>query len=154
MTEAAHTALGTIPRRGKQYVKCPTSGTNRRVYVMDLMRSRQTPPSGLLSWIGELGFDTLLLSLPQHFGTADIGDLPPIVDAAAASGLNVHLDLTLNCARETGAIVKRHPDWFRATTRRAADPRETPAPAGLRRLDLRTAAAIDAFAEQIGRAHV
>jgi len=95
----------------------------------------------LLDWLRETGFATLLLTLPRHLGTADISALPPVVNAASATGLRVYLDLTLDVAREEAAIVRRHPEWYTAITRRVADPRESPAPPGMRLLTLHAGAA-------------
>ena len=109
--------------------------------MVQLTRSCQAPPRRLLDWLTETGFDTLLLALPRFLGTADVPVLPPIVDAAAAVGLRVHLDLTLDLAREGTAVVRRYPEWFTAITRRVADPRESPGPPGLHVLALQDSAA-------------
>jgi starch synthase (maltosyl-transferring) len=119
----------------------------RRVYVLNLLRSRRAARDALLSWLETSGFDTLLLSLPPHFGSADIAALPPIVQSAVSSGLRVQLDLRLDIARDGTTVVQRHPDWYQAINRRPADPREAPSPSGLRLLNLRTDAAIESFAE-------
>jgi starch synthase (maltosyl-transferring) len=152
MTEAAHTTLGTIPRDVgprpvRRSAKQPPPASPRRVYMVDLMRSRGVAAGEFIAWIGELGFDTLLLGLPPHFGTADVTELPPIAEAAAAAGLRVHVDLTLDLARESSAIVSDHPDWFRSLRGRAADPREMPVPDGLCALDLRAPAAATELVE-------
>lgn len=118
----------------------------QRIYALNLMRSRHDVPSDLIASIVDLGFDTLLLTLPPHLGSADVDTLPPIVEAAGAAGLQVQLDLVLHIAREDAAIRQRHPDWCGEPARRFADPREVPLPAGLRQFALRTADG-DAFAE-------
>src|SRR5882757_2329683 len=123
MTDVAPSALGsTVPQPSTSRA----DGGLRRIYMMNLARSRGRPPTALLAWIGDLGFDTLLLALPPHFGTADVGVPPPIVSAAAESGLRVQLDLRLDIASDDAPIFRYHPDWFDATRRRVADPREAP----------------------------
>ncbi len=99
-----------------------TPASFRRVYLLSLERSRQPPAPDFLPWIADTGFDSLLLSLPPRVGTADIGALPPIAAAAAAAGLNVHLDLTLDVATGTADLVGRHPEFYqqsRAPLRRS-----------------------------------
>jgi starch synthase (maltosyl-transferring) len=103
---------------------------------LNLLRSRQAAEAGLLAWIAGLGFDTLLLCLPRHAGSAAIGTLPPIAAQAAAAGLEVRLDLALGVAPDGAAICDRHPGWYRPAERRFADPRAVPVPQGLRVLDL------------------
>src|SRR5271165_416318 len=121
-----------------------------RVYAIDLTRSRRSAPHALMSWIADAGFDTLLLSLPRHFGTADVAVLPPIVEMAARSGLRVHLDLVLHVAGESSPSVKRHPDWYRPAGQRAADPREVPPPPGTHLVNPRTPAFVEGFSEYWG----
>jgi starch synthase (maltosyl-transferring) len=115
---------------------------HRRTYALNLVRSRHDTPV-LVASIADLGFDTLLLALPRHRGSADVDMLPPIVDTAAAAGLQVQLDLALHIASEAAAIRQRHPGWYQPG-RRFADPREVQLPAGLQQLDPRVD--IDAFA--------
>jgi starch synthase (maltosyl-transferring) len=122
-------------------------GGHRGVYMMNLMRSRQIPDAAFLSWIKDLGFDTLLLTLPHHFGTADIGALPPIVSAATGAGLRVQLDLILGIASGNATIVQRNPDWYRAPPRHTADPRGTPAPPGAHILNLQGPDSVGRFTE-------
>src|SRR5258708_33965360 len=125
MTDVAPSALGsTVPQPSTSRAE----GGLRRIYMMNLARSRGRPPTALLAWLGDLGFDTLLLALPPHFGTADVGTPPPIVAAAAKLGLRVHLDLRLDIASQDAPVFRHHPDWFDATRRRVADPRAPPVP--------------------------
>ncbi|MGD0430165.1 MAG: alpha-1,4-glucan--maltose-1-phosphate maltosyltransferase [Acetobacteraceae bacterium] len=145
MTDTAHITLGSVLPRVTKNATTPPPPSPRRVYTMDLMRSRHAPSAALIPRIKELGFDTLLLALPAGVGTADIEDPPPIAAAAAAAGLHVHLDLALDVARNTAPIVRRHPNWYRPIQHHAADPREAPPPPGLHRLDL-PAADTGAFA--------
>jgi len=147
MSQSVNTILRADQQRGALKAKREARAVSRRVYMMDLRRSRQTPAPALLSWIAMNGFDTLLLSLPRHFGTADLPTLPPIVERAAEAGLNVHLDLALDSASDTAPAVKRHPNWYRISTRPIADPREPPAPPGLHLLDLPSDSDVEAFAE-------
>ncbi len=123
------TILHPTTKREPDAKPAPAAGI-RRIYTLNLARSRRGPGSDLLTRIADLGFDTLLLSLPPHLGTADIASLPPIAEAAAVAGLNVQLDLALDKASESASVVNRHPDWYRAIRRRAADPRTAPLPRG------------------------
>jgi starch synthase (maltosyl-transferring) len=109
------------------------------------VHSLRPPEPALLDGIAEFGFDTLLLALPRHLGTADIATLPPIAEAAADRGLHVHIDLVLDIMGDTAPIITRHPEWYRSVSRRAADPRETPGPRGLQVPTLLTDTAIEAF---------
>ena len=131
--------------RVRQDVKRRPPASLQCVYMLDLMRSREPPLPDLLSWISDTGFDTLLLALPRYIGTADILSLAPIAEAAARSGLHVQLDLRLDIAGDAASVVRRHPDWYQAITRRAADPRDAPVPPGLHRLSLRAPDAVDTF---------
>src|SRR5882724_12005824 len=124
MTQAGHTTLDPVSRTVAPGTKPRPPAAARHVYMIDCARSRLAQAVGFLSWIKDLGFDTLLLSLPRDSGTADIASIPPIAETAAASGLRVELDLRLDIAGETASIVKRHPDWFRAIVRPFADPRK------------------------------
>ena len=117
----------------------------RRVYALDLMHSLRPPEPALLDWIAELGFDTLLLSLRRHRGTADITTLPPIAEAARTFGLHVQLDLALDVAGDAAPIISGHPDWYRTLRGRSADPREPPVPPGLHVPTLQTESTIEAF---------
>ena len=135
----------------------PRSGTKRessydtsRIYMLDFMRSRRPPSADLLAWIVEAGFDTLLLSLPPYMGTADIAALPPIVDAAAKSGLRTHVDLILDVARDTASIVARHPDWYPPVRSPVADPRCAPKPTRTHELKVNVSSIIDAFVGEWG----
>jgi len=123
--------------------------------MLDVMRSCRIPLPAMLSWITGLGFDTLLLALPRHHGTADIAGFPPseiadfspIVEAASRAGLHVQLDLRLDIAGDAASAVRRHPEWYHPITRRPADPRQQPAPPGLHRVNLQAQGAHEAFAE-------
>jgi starch synthase (maltosyl-transferring) len=147
MSRAAQTVLEPISLKVTPAVKPGNQANVRRVYAADLTRSGRTLAPDFLSSILWLGFDTLLLALPRHIGTADIQALPPIIDRAVLAGLDVHLDLRLDIAGETAHAVLNHPDWYRPVVRHATDPREAPAPAGQHGLDLDTPAAIEAFAD-------
>ena len=118
----------------------------RRVYALELTRSLASPEAAFLDSVSDLGFDTLLFSLPRHLGTADITTLPPVAEAAARCGLAVQIDLTLDFASDAAPLVSRFPDLYRTVGRRPADPREPPALAGLRVANLR-ADSIGAFVE-------
>jgi starch synthase (maltosyl-transferring) len=124
----------------------PPTSKIRRVYALDLTRSLASPEPGFLDSVTELGFDTLLFSLPRQLGTADIGALPPVAEAAARSGLAVQIDLVLDFASDTAPLLSRCPDLYRTIGRRPADPREPPAPAGVRVANLRPDT-IEAFVE-------
>jgi starch synthase (maltosyl-transferring) len=147
MSQAANITLFRTEQRARRDAQPAPLASLHRVYMLDTLRSRQSPPPELLSWITQAGFDTLLLSLPRQVGTADVITPPPIVEAAAQAGLRIHLDLALDVARETAPVVRRHPDWYRAVARRGADPRNPPAPLGLHVLSLQGSPAIEAFVE-------
>src|SRR5580658_3142359 len=146
MSQAAQTVLEPLSRKVTPVMTSGAQYGVRRVYAVDAMRSRRTLASDFLSSIQWMGFDTLLLALPRHIGTADIEVLPPLVDRAVRSGLDVHLDLRLDIAGETAHALLNHPDWYRPVVRHAADPRAAPAPEGQHELDLSTQAALEAFA--------
>jgi starch synthase (maltosyl-transferring) len=90
----------------------------------------------MLPAVSALGFDTLLLALPRNTGSADIGVLPPILDAAIAAGLEVRLDLVLHRAGEGAALPQERPDWYGPASGRFADPRGGGAAPGLTLLTL------------------
>jgi starch synthase (maltosyl-transferring) len=144
--QAADPTIGPVPR---QLARVSTRGAEagaRAVYTMNLMRSRGSPESAFVAWLRELGFDALLLALPRCCGTSDIDGVPAVAEAAASAGLRVYLDLTIDIAGDSAPVVRRHPGWFRTTTRAAADPRGTPMPTGMRTLNVQTPADIDAVA--------
>src|SRR5580704_7719075 len=116
MSQAAQTVLEPISRKVTPDARPGSQVTLRRVYAVNLMRSRGIPPSDFLSSIRWLGFDTLLLALPRDIGTADVKRFPRIVDAARVTGLDVYLDLRLDIAEEAG-----HSEWYRSVARRPAD---------------------------------
>ena len=103
----------------------------RRIYALDATRSQHALPAGLLPWIADLGFDTLLLALPRHCGSIDIDLSPLLAEAARAAGLKLRFDLVLDIARDAAPIHQQHPDWYRRPVRRLADPREAPISPGL-----------------------
>src|ERR1700722_6653422 len=144
MTDTAQITLGSVSPRATGNATAPPHVSPRCVYAMDLMRSRHVPPAARVPPIKDLGFDTLLLSLPAAVGSADIAEPPPIVAVAASAGLHVHLDLALGIAGTDAPIVRRHPNWYRPVQRHAADPREAPPPPGMHLLDL-PAAETEAF---------
>jgi starch synthase (maltosyl-transferring) len=147
MSQVTHTIIRPIETRVAEKTQQQRPLAHHRVYAIDLTRSRNASPSDLLSWVADTGFDAMLLALPRHMGTADIAAIPPIVEAAVASGLRVQLDLTLDIARDTAASVKRHPEWYSVVRRQPADPRQTPAPPGTHLVNLRAPDAIEAFTE-------
>src|ERR1700722_12401751 len=105
MSQAAHTVLEPISRRAPSRGKSERQAKAFRIYAIDLMRSRQSPAADFIAWIVELGFDTLLLALPRHRGSADIDAIPAIASVAAAAGMNVHLDLRLDVAWDDSSAL-------------------------------------------------
>src|SRR5665213_2008867 len=132
MSQAAHPNAPIQARTAMPDAKQGRPNGLRRVYALNIRRSRNPPPPDLVPWIVDTGFDTVLLSLPGSHGTVDVDALPQVAELLIAAGLEVHLDLSLDLARDTATVVKHHPEWFHPVTWRNADPRDTPPPSGMR----------------------
>ena len=145
MNQATHTTIRPVDTRVTE-----TKSSFLRVYAMDLTRSRRESPD-VHSSAGSPTRDSIPCSwrCRATSAPADVVALPPIVEAAARSGLRVQMDLTLHVASDGSPCAKCHPDWYRPPSRPTADPRQASRPLGTHFLNLPAQTDTEAFIEEM-----